>query len=178
LAITKERKQELLAQYTDLLQRSQAVILTNYHGLSVAQVTQLRNQVREANGAYYVTKNTLIKLAMQQLDLAVSDEWLSGPTAAGFCFDDVPAVAKVIKDFAEETDLLSIKGALLGNKLISDERVKALASLPPVEVVKAQLLGTLSAPMSGLVGVLNGVLGGLVGVLEARKDQLSEPESA
>ncbi len=177
MAITKERKQELLAQYTDLLQRSQAVILTNYHGLNVAQITQLRNQIRQANGAYYVTKNTLIKLAMQQMDLTVSDEWLDGPTAVGFCFDEVPAVAKVIQDFAEETEILSIKGALLGTKSISDERVKTLAKLPPAEVLKAQLLGTLSGPMSGLVGVLNGALAGLVGVLEARKDQLNETEA-
>jgi large subunit ribosomal protein L10 len=178
LAINKERKQELLAQYADLLQRSQAVILTDYQGLNVAQITRLRNQIREANGVYYVTKNTLIKLAMQQMDLMVSDEWLDGPTAVGFCFDDVPAIAKIIQDFAEETDILSIKGAVLGTKLISEDRVKALAKLPPAKVLKAQLLGTLSGPMSGLVGVLNGALAGLVGVLEARKDQLSEPEAA
>jgi large subunit ribosomal protein L10 len=115
---------------------------------------------------------------MQQMDLEVSDEWLDGPTAVGFCFDEVPAVAKVIQDFAEETEILSIKGALLGAKPITGDRVKALAKLPPAEILKAQLLGTLSGPMSGLVGVLNGALAGLVGVLKARKDQLGEPEAA
>jgi large subunit ribosomal protein L10 len=178
LAITKERKQFLLAQYTDLLQRSQAVILTNYHGLNVAQITQLRNQIREANGAYYVTKNTLIKLAMQQMDMAVPDEWLDGPTAVGFCLEGVPAVAKAIYDFAEETEILSVKGALLGDKAINEARVKSLATLPPAEVLRAQVLGALTGPMSGLIGVLNGAMSGLVGVLEARKDQLGEPEAA
>lgn len=178
MAITKERKQELLAQYNDLLQRSQAVILTDYHGLNVTQITQLRNQIREANGAYYVTKNTLIKLALQQMGLSVPDEWLDGPTAVGFCLDEVPVVAKVINDFAAETEILSIKGALLGDRPISEGRVKTLANLPPAEVLRAQILGALTGPMSGLVGVLNGALSGLVGVLDARKDQLGEPEAA
>jgi large subunit ribosomal protein L10 len=178
LAITRERKEALVAQYTDLLKRSEAVILTNYLGLNVAQVTQLRDRIREANGAYYVTKNTLIKLAMQQLDLVVRDEWLEGPTAIGFCFDEVPAIAKVIADFADESDILTIKGALLGNRAVGEDQVKRLAKLPPAEVLRAQLLGALTAPMSGVVGALNNVLAGLVGVLDARKDQLGEPEAA
>jgi len=178
LAITKERKQELLAQYTDLLQRSQGVILTDYHGLNVAQITQLRNQVRAANGAYYVTKNTLIKLAMQEVGLSAPDEWFDGPTAIGFCLDQVPPVAKIINDFGKETEMLSIKGALLGDRFIAEDRVKALANLPPAKVLKAQVLGALMGPMSGLVGVLNGVLADLVSVLDARKDQLGEPEAA
>jgi large subunit ribosomal protein L10 len=178
LAITKERKRGLVAQYTDLLQRSQGVILTDYHGLNVAQITKLRSQIREANGAYYVTKNTLIKLVMQQMDLSAPDEWFRGPTAIGFCFDDVPAIAKAITDFASETELLTIKGALLGDRPVNEDQVKRLASLPPTEVLQAQVLGALIGPMSGLVGVLNSALGGLAGVLDARREQLSEAEAA
>jgi large subunit ribosomal protein L10 len=178
LAITKERKRELVAQYTDLLQRSPGVILTDYQGLNVAQITQLRNQIREANGAYYVTKNTLIKLAMQQIGLSVPDEWFEGPTAIGFCFDDVPAIAKTIADFASESELLTIKGALLGDRAVDEGQVKKLASLPPAEVLRAQVLGALTGPVAGLVGVLNGVLAGLVGVLDARREQMSEAEAA
>ena len=96
MAITKKRKQELVAQYTDLLERSQALILTDYHGLNVAQITNLRGQIREANGAYYVTKNTLIQLAMVRKGLSPPQEWLEGPTAISFCFDEVPAIAKAI----------------------------------------------------------------------------------
>jgi large subunit ribosomal protein L10 len=178
LAITRERKEALVAQYTDLLKRSEAVILTNYLGLNVAQVTQLRDRIREANGAYYVTKNTLIKLAMQQLDLSVHDEWLEGPTAIGFCFDDVTAVAKAIAGFADESEILAIKGALLGSRAVGEDQIVRLAKLPPVEVLRAQVLGALTAPMSGVVGALNNVLAGLVSVLDARKDQLGEPEAA
>ncbi len=178
MAITKERKQELVALYTDLLERSQAVILTDYHGLNVAQITTLRSQIREASGAYYVTKNTLIKLALEGKGLSVPEEWLEGPTAIGFCFDEVPAIAKAITQFAEQSEILKIKGAVLGDRSVGEARVKALAELPPTDVLQAQVLGALAAPMSGLVGVLYSALSGLVGVLDARKDQLGEPEAA
>ena len=177
MAITKERKKELVAQYVALLERSHAAILTDYHGLNVAQITQLRNDVREANGAYCVTKNTLIKLAMQRAGLSAPEEWFEGPIAIGFCFDQVPAIAKAITDFADESEILTIKGALLGDQAIGKERVKALASLPPIEVLQAQVLGTLTAPMSGLISVLNGLLAGLLGVLDAREEQLGEAEA-
>lgn len=178
MAITKERKRELVAQYTELLGRSRAVILTDYLGLNVAQITRLRNQIREANGAYYVTKNTLVRLALEQAGLTVPDEWLEGPTAMGFCFDQVPFIAKVITDFANETQILTVKGALLGERAVDAAQVQALANLPPAEVLRAQILGALTAPMSGLVGALNGLLSGLVGVLDARGEQLGEAEAA
>ncbi len=178
MAITKERKQELVALYTDLLERSQALILTNYQGLNVADLTKLRNQVREAKGVYYVTKNTLFKLALAQKGLQAPPEWLEGPTAVGFCFEDAPAVAKVLVDLAGESESLAIKGAFLGDQAVDPKRVKALASLPPMDVLKSQVLGTFMAPMSGVAGVLNGLLAGLVGVLDARHAQLGEAEAA
>jgi large subunit ribosomal protein L10 len=178
LAITKERKKELVAQYSDLLERSQALILTDYQGLNVAQITKLRSQIRQASGAYYVTKNTLVKLALEQAGLSVPAEWLEGPTAIGFCFDQVPTIAKIITDFADESDLLAIKGGFLGDRAVGEAKVKTLASLPSMEVLQAQVLGALVAPMSGLVGVLNSALGGLLGVFDARKEQLGEPEAA
>jgi len=178
LAITKERKQDLVDQYTDWLQRSQAIILTDYLGLNVTQISALRNQIREASGAYHVTKNTLIKLAMEREGLSVPEEWLEGPTAIGFCFDQVPAIAKAITDFADESDILKVKGAVLGDRPVGEARVKALASLPSTDVLQAQMLGAFMAPMSGLIGTLNGLLSGLVGVLDARETQLGEPDAA
>lgn len=178
MAIAKKRKKELVAQYSDLLERSQALILTNYQGLNVAQITKLRSQIRQASGAYYVTKNTLVKLALEQAGLSVPAEWLEGPTAIGFCFDQVPTIAKIITDFADESDLLAIKGGFLGDRAVGEAKVKTLASLPSTEVLQAQMLGALAAPMSGLVGVLNNALGGLLGVFDARKEQLGEPEAA
>ena len=178
MAITKERKEELVTLYSDLLDRSQAVILTDYVGLNVAQITNLRNKIREANGVYYVTKNTLIKMAMENKGMSPPAAWFDGPTAIGFCFDDAPAIAKTISEFAESSDILKIKGAFLGERAVSEKDVKSLANLPPTEVLQAQVLGALAAPMSGLVGVLNGALAGLMGVFEARHEQLGEAEAA
>lgn len=178
MAITKERKQELVAQYADLLERSQALIVTDYQGLNVAQITHLRGQIREANGAYFVTKNTLIHLVMERKGLSPPQEWLEGPTAISFCFDEVPAIAKAIADYAEESEVLKIKGALLGDRVVDGKAVKVLANLPPTEILQAQVLGVLTAPMSGLVGALSGVLAGLVGVFDARREQLGEAEAA
>ena len=178
MAITKERKQELVARYTDLLERSQAIILTNYQGLNVAQITDLRNQVREAKGAYYVTKNTLIALALARRGLELPEEWLEGPTAVGFCFDEIPAIAKVLTDVASESELLTIKGAVLGDRPVGEERVKGLANLPSTETLQAQMLAMLTSPLSGLIGVLNGAMSGLVGVLDARQEQLGPSEAA
>lgn len=177
MAITKKRKQELVDQYTDLLQRSQAIIVTDYLGLNVNQISDLRNRIREASGAYYVTKNTLIKLALERQGLSVPDDWLEGPTAVSFCFDQVPAIAKAITAFADESEILKVKGAVLGDRPVGEARVKTLANLPPTDVLQAQVLGALTAPMSGFIGTLNGLLSGLVGVLDARRDQLGEPEA-
>jgi large subunit ribosomal protein L10 len=160
------------------MERSQAVILTDYRGLNVAQITALRSQIREAQGAYHVTKNTLIKLALEQTGVSVPEEWLIGPTAIGFCFENVPTIAKAITGFADESEMLTIKGALLGDQAVGIEKVKALADLPSLDILQAQVLGALASPMSGLVGALNGLMAGLLGVFDARKEQLGEAETA
>ena len=178
MAITKERKRELVTMYGDLLERSEALILMDFQGLNVAQVTKLRNEVREAKGMCYVTKNTLIELAMEQAGISAPGEWFVGPTAIGFCFENVQAVAKAVTEFASESEILKIKGALLGDRPVGEAKVKTLASLPPEEILKGLMLGTLTGPLSGLVGALNGVLAGLVGVLDARNEQLGESGSA
>jgi large subunit ribosomal protein L10 len=178
LAITKKRKKELVSQYIDLIERSQAAILTDYRGLNVAEITALRSQIRDAQGAYHVTKNTLIRLALKQTGVSVPEEWLEGPTAIGFCFENVPAIAKAISGFADESDKLTIKGALLGDQAVGFEKVKALADLPSMEILQAHVLGALASPMSGLVGALNGLMAGLLGVFDARKEQLGEVDTA
>lgn len=178
MAISKKRKEELLAQYTDLLERSRGVIVTDHCGLTVNQITQVRDQIRQVDGAYHVTKNTLLKLATDQVGLRMPEEWLTGPTAIGFCLNEVPAVAKALVDFADKSEDLVIKGALLQDRVFGPEQVKALAKLPPLETLRAQLVGTLQSPASQLVGVLNGVLAGFVGVLTARSEQLGEAGEA
>jgi large subunit ribosomal protein L10 len=154
LAISKERKEELVTEYTDLLQRSQALVITEFRGLSNAEMSRLRNQVREANGVYRVTKLTLLRLAMEQAGLSIPEEMLDGPIALGFCMDQVPPVAKTLVDYAVDSDFLIVKGGVLGGKLLTGEQVSSLAALPSLDEVRAQLLSLLSTQAANLLGVL------------------------
>jgi large subunit ribosomal protein L10 len=172
LAISKEKKQELVKSYTEEFSRSQAAILTDYRGLPVTELNRLRNKMREAESGYHVVKNRLVKLALREAGLPVPEELLQGPTAIGFCYEDVVAPAKVLTDYAKESKVLTIKGGILGERVIDVQDISALADLPPRDVLLAQLLSSIQSPMAGLINVLNGTLRSLVTVLKARADQL------
>ncbi len=167
LAITKEKKNELVEQYTELLKKSAGVVLTENLGLSVPEIQDLRNRIREAEGAYHVTKNSLTKLALQNVGYAVPEETLLGSTVIGFAFESMPGVAKTIVDFATQNDRLRVKGGLLGDTFLSDVEVKALAALPPLPVLQAQLLGLISTPATRIAGALAGSIRQVVNVLNA-----------
>jgi large subunit ribosomal protein L10 len=171
LAISKERKEELVAQYTKLLEECQALIVTDYRGLTNSEMIQLRRKVRQANGAYHVTKVTLLKRAMEAVGLPFPEEAVEGPVALGFCFDDVPGVAKVLVETAEETDFLTVRGGVLGDRLLSAKEVQSLAKLPPLEVLFAQILGLLNTPAATLVGSVSAGTSQVVNVLHAYTQQ-------
>jgi large subunit ribosomal protein L10 len=178
LAITKQRKGELVEEYADWLKRSQGIILVDYRGVLSKDVYRLRTKVREAKGEFHVTKNTLVARALSEAGLPVPETMLDGPTAMSFCFEDPPAVAKAVLDFAEETKLMTVKGGLLGNRIIDPQGVKALSELPPRPVMMAQVLGTIQAPAGKMAGVLNSAVAQIVRVIQARVDQLEAAESA
>lgn len=177
MAISKQRKEELVAQYVDLFQHSQGFILTDYRGLSTPQMEGLRRAVRAAEGSFVVTKNTLVARALEQLGLPVLEEWLTSHTAIGFCHRQIPAVAKALVEAGKETGLLRIKGALLGESVLGAAEVQVIADLPPREVLLARVAGGLQAPISGLVNVLAGTIRGLLNVLNARVEQLGGAEA-
>ncbi len=172
MAISKEKKQELVKSYVEAFSRSQAAILTNYSGLSVAELNRLRNKMRETGSGYHVVKNRLVKLALQEAGLPVPEELLQGPTAIGFCYEDVVTPAKVLSEYAKESKELTIKGGFLGERVIDGQGILSLADLPSRDVLLAQLLSGVQSPIAGLVNVLSGPLRGLVTVLKARADQL------
>ena len=174
MAITRERKQELIDKYAEMLSQSQGVILTDYRGLTVSQIETVRNKLREVNSPYHVVKNTLLELALKQSGLPTPEEILSGPVAASFCYTDLPAVAKTLVDFTKELDTFKIKGGLMGKEIVNSEDIKSLASLPSRQVLLAQVVGGFQAPISGLATALSGILRSLVYVLQARKEQLDE----
>jgi len=177
LAISKQKKQELVTDYREKLERSQAVILTNYQGLNVAQINELRNRLRAVGAGYHVTKNTLFKLALQEAKLPEMDALLEGPTAVSFCYQDVPPVAKILVDFTREVGTFALKGGLLGTRILTEQDINLLASLPSREVLLAQVVAAFQSPLRRLINVLSGPMRGLVTVLKARADQLTPAET-
>jgi len=154
LAISKKRKDEMLADYRDLLEKSKAVFLTEYTGLTMKQLDTLRANLREIGAEYHVVKNSLGKIAFKDAGYEIDESLLTGSTAVGFAFENSPAVAKAISDFAKDLEYVKIKGGFLGEKPMSADDVKALADLPPLPVMRAQLLGVLQAPASKLLRTL------------------------
>lgn len=167
MAITKEKKNELVEKYTDLLQKSAGIVLTENLGLSVPEIQDLRNRIREVEGAYHVVKNSLTKLALKNVGFSLPEETLLGPTAIGFAFESMPSVAKTIVDFAKGNDRLRVKGGMLGDKFLSEAEVKTLAALPALPVLRAQLLGLINTPATRIAGALAGSIRQVLNVLNA-----------
>jgi large subunit ribosomal protein L10 len=154
LAITKERKNELIAQYIEWVKNSRALVLTQYVGLTMKDIDALRAKVRENGGEFHIIKNTLAKLAFEQAGYSIQEDQLEGSTAVVFAFSDAPATVKAVTEFTKNSDFLKIKGGFLEKQALSAEGIRALAELPPLPIVRAQLLGTLLAPASKLVRTL------------------------
>jgi large subunit ribosomal protein L10 len=171
LAITREQKEKMVADYVGKMSNSQALILTDYRGLTVSDMTELRRKLLESDGRYQVVKNTLFKLALEEAGLPIPVEEMEGPVAVGYCLGEAPPVAKALMDFGKDTGILQIKGAILGTNLLDVEGVKGLADLPPREVLLAQLVGAVQGPMSSLASTLAAPLRELAQVLKARSEQ-------
>lgn len=174
MAISREKKEQIVAGYVDSLNKSQAVVFTDYRGLTVAQLTDLRAKLRPEGGAYQIVKNSLFRLALTKAGLPIPEEQLEGPVAVGYCFEEVPPVAKIIADFADKADNMELHGALLGSDLLGVADVKDLASLPPREVLLAELVGAVQGPMSSLVTTISAPMRELAQVLKARSEQGQE----
>jgi large subunit ribosomal protein L10 len=179
LAITREKKDDLIQRYVTELNDSEAIIITSYRGLKVKDVEKLRRRIRDADGSFAVVKNTLATRALTEAGWTVADDLLAGPVGIGFCHHNISGVAKVITDFSKENDLLVIKGGVLGTRVINEAGVKSLATLPSLEVVRAQFLGLLNSPASRLAGVVAGGVRQLVNVLNAyaEKDKEASAEA-
>lgn len=171
MAVSREKKEQLVADYVDNFSRSSAIFLTDYRGLSVSQMESLRARIREAGGGYSIVKNTLAARALEAANLPVPENMLIGPTAISFAFGEVPAIAKVLEDFAKETDILKVKGGVMEGKLLSAEQVSSLASMPPPEVIFAQLLGLIRQPGNSVAGIINAAGTKLAATLKAYADK-------
>jgi large subunit ribosomal protein L10 len=165
--VTRERKQELVQAYREWLEASSGVVLTSYSGMSVRALEDLRRKVREAGGEYHVIKNRLMALAMRQAGMEVPSQALEGTTAIGFAGEDVTAVVKAIVETARQAEAFKVKAALLEGRIYEAKQVERLAELPPLPVMRAQLLGLLQVPATRVAGVVAGSVRQIVNVVKA-----------
>ena len=151
MAITKQQKEEVLSTYQDWLQRSHAVILVEYTGAKMKDMDAIRAKIRESGAEFHVVKNTLIRRVFAEQGMTLPDGFLLQSTAISFAFTDPAATAKALSDATKGMAFVKIKGGFIGTQILSAVQVKSLSELPPLPIMRAQLLGTLQAPASKLV---------------------------
>lgn len=171
MPLTRKEKDKLIERYMELLRDSQGVILADYRGLTVKEMQDLRRRVREVGGHVQVVKNTLFRIALERLERPVPTDLLVGPTVVGFGIKDIPPVAKAFVDYAKEVDRLKIKGGMMDSRILSVADVETLAKLPPMEELRAQIVGAIQAPMVNLLGVITAPLREIAYILQARAEQ-------
>jgi large subunit ribosomal protein L10 len=173
-----KKKKETVKELNHLFQDSQVLIFTDYRGLTVSDITNLRRQLREKGVEYHVTKNTLSELAASRAGMDTMLPMLDGPTAIAFVKDDIPGAAKVLTDFVRTSRILQIRGGVMGKSVISADQVSDLTKILSREQYIAQLLGAMKGPIQNFTNVLNAPLQGFANVLNARLNQLKEEGGA
>ena len=170
----KEDKQRVVDELTERLKTSDTLLVADYRGLTMPQIDALRGRLLEHGARFSVVKNTLTRRAAEAAGADALLALLEGPTAIAFleADGDPVAVAKALRDVARETRVLAIRGGVLEGATIGAEDVENLATLPPADVLRAQLLGAVAGPLTTVVGLFTAPLRDLVGILDARIDQL------
>ncbi len=169
--MARPEKEAVVKELTDKFNSSKSLVITDYLGLNVAEMTELRKQLREAGVDFKVVKNTLATIAANDVEMNNMTEFFSGPTAIAFGEEDAVSPARILVEFAKDHEVIEIKAGILNGELISKEKVESLAEIPSREVLLAQAFAGMKAPLTGLVNVLQGNIRGLVQVLGQIRDQ-------
>jgi large subunit ribosomal protein L10 len=169
--VDRAEKGKIIEGLKDRAQRAQVAIVTDFQGLTVAQLTPLRAKLHEAGCDYQVVKNTLARLALSETPHAVLGEKLKYSCAVAFGYDDPVVAAKVLVEFAKKNEKFSVRCASLNGKLLDEAAVKALSDLPSREQLLAQVLGTMNAVPQNFVSLFANILRGMLNVLTALKDK-------
>jgi large subunit ribosomal protein L10 len=184
LPISRERKEELVAQYVELLEQSNGFAVIAAKGLSVSKIEALRKKIYGAGGKYVVAKNTLLQIALEQAGWDVPEDVLLGPTAVAFGVENFPGVAKAVLEFIKDENLdekMEIQGGVMsGEGVLNAADVKAVSELPSLPELQAQIIGLIISPARSLVTILNNAESGVVNVLQAwlDKDKNDDGEAA
>lgn len=172
----KSDKERVVAELTERLRTSETLIVADYRGLSMTEIDRLRGDLLENGARFSVVKNTLTRRAAEAAGTEGLLELLEGPSAIAFVEPegDPVTVAKVLNEAARTTRILAVRGGVMQGRTITEEDVKNLATLPPAEQLRAQMVGAISAPLTTVVAIFNAPLRDIVGVLDARVRQLEE----
>jgi large subunit ribosomal protein L10 len=170
----REDKERVVAELTERLRTAETLIVADYRGLTMSQIDALRGRLLEHGARFSVVKNTLTRRAAEAADHTALLALLEGPSAIAFieADGDMVAVAKALADSARDTRVLVIRGGILQGREISGDDVAELAKLPPIDVLRGQVLGAVIAPLTQLIGLVSAPLQNLVGLIDARIDQL------
>jgi large subunit ribosomal protein L10 len=170
----KADKEKVVADLTEKLRNSETMIVADYRGLTMPQIEALRSRLIENGARFTVVKNTLTRRAAQDAGADALLALLEGPSAIAFveADGDAVAVAKALADSARDTKVLEIRGGVMQGRVISGSDVEELAKLPPLDVLRGQVIGAIIAPLSSLIGLVNAPLQNLHGLIDARIDQL------
>ena len=169
----KEQKAEQVEVLTEKLRKAKVALLTDYRGLTVSQLQELRGKLRTGDVEYRVVKNTLARRAAEAAGVPALQSELEGPVAIAFGYDDLSLPSRLINEFVRTTRLkLDVKGGLVEGRVFSPDQVKQLADLPSRDSLIAQLMGTLQSPVGQLVGIMQTPLQQLLGVLDAYKTKV------
>jgi large subunit ribosomal protein L10 len=174
LAISRERKEELVAIYKQQMANSNGIILANYAALTMPQMQSLRRRAQERNGQVFVIKNTLLDVVLKEQKMEAPQGFFAKPIMAAFCHQDVAPMAKLFLDFTKEVteDNFRIKGGIMEGRFLNQAQAQSLADLPTREVMLSQVLRTINAPATQVVGVVASGIRQVLNVLQAYVDKL------
>lgn len=167
----RPEKAEMVTEIKEKLHSAKSIVVTDYMGLNVAQITELRRKLRESKVEYKVYKNTLAQIALKELDINGLEEYLKGPTALAFSYDDAVAPAKVLVEYQKKNEKLKVRAGIVEGKVYDNTQIVALSKLPSRNELLSQLLRTMQGPITGIVTVLSGNMRNMVCVLNAIKEQ-------
>lgn len=171
--ITKEKKSQQVVELSDRFARSKAVVLTEYKGLTVAEIAELRKILKEVGAEYKVAKNTLINIVAKGTPVESAKDFFMGPTGLVFGYDDPIAAAKKLLEYASRNDKFKLKSGVIEGRLCSVEEIKAMSQLPSRNVLLGMMAGTFQAPLSKLAGALNATVTQFAYALESLKNKKS-----
>jgi large subunit ribosomal protein L10 len=176
--VNASEKRAVVERLVQQIQESQAMIVTDYRGLTVTQIADLRRSLREAGATFHVAKNTLTRIAAEQAERPSLVDFLQGPTAIAFIQEDPAPAAKRLSDVARQTRILAVKGGVMDGRTLTADQVREIGDLPPREVVLGQVVGAVAAPLQSAYNVLAAPLREFLVVLDQYIEKRQAAEAA